>query len=108
TAGAPALPSPVEGSADKLVELLALSNRKRLDAEETSRVLRLLVQGNQAVWGRVLDAIGAMQFDEVVHGERPALQRRVLVERRPLPEEQLALFDELLCHLQRVLEVWGN
>jgi hypothetical protein len=98
----------VDGSAEKLVELLALSNRKRLDAEETLRVLRLLAQGSEAVWGRALDAIGAMRFEEVLSGERAALRRRVLVEQRPLPEEQLALFEELLCHMERVLGVWGN
>lgn len=105
---APCMASPVDGSADKLVELLALSNRKRLDAEETLRVLRLLAQGSEAVWGRCLDAVGAMKFEEVVAGERAALRRRVLIERRPLPEEQLALFDELLRRVERVLGVWGD
>lgn len=107
-AAVPCVASPVEGSADRLVELLALSNRKRLDADETLRVMRLLAQGSEAVWGRSLDAMGAMQFDEVVVGDRAALRRRVLVEQRPLPEDQLPLFDELLCHVQQVLSVWGN
>lgn len=105
---APSLASPVEGSADKLVELLALSNRKRLNGEETLRVMRLLTQGCDAVWGRVVEAIGSLQFEEVVSGERAALRRRVLVEQRPLPEDQLPLFEELLHQMERVLGVWGH
>lgn len=104
----PSVASPVDGSADKLVELLALSNRKRLTDEETLRVVRLLAQGCEGVWGRVLDAIGALRFEEVVTGDRAALRRRVLVEQRPLPEDQVPLFDELLRHIERVLGVWGH
>lgn len=105
---APSVASPVDGSADKLVELLALSNRKRLNGEETLRVMRLLTQGSEAVWGRVVEAVGSLQFEDVVSGERAALRRRVLVEQRSLPEDQLPLFEELLRQMERVLGVWGN
>ncbi len=105
---APFIPSPVEGSAEKLVELLALSNQKRLNRDEIVRVMTLLTQGCEGPWKRVVDALGAMQFEVLSGGSKAALHRRVFVEVRALSDEERPVLDDVLQRIARVLSVWGH
>ena len=105
---APFTPSPVEGSAEQLVELLAFSNRQRLDAQETLSVLRLLCRGSSYPWAQLLAAFGAMRSESVLSKDGRSTVRQVWLELKPTAEELAPLLEDLLERLGAVLSVWGQ
>jgi type VI secretion system protein ImpG len=106
---APFVPSPVEGSSEQLVELLAFSNRQQLDARETTSVLGLLCRGSSYPWAQLISAFGAMSFASVLSNDgRSTLRRQISLELKATPEELAPLLDDLLECLSTVLGAWGQ
>jgi type VI secretion system protein ImpG len=106
---APFVSSPVDGSAEQLVELLAFSNRQQLDAQETMSVLRLLCRGSAYPWAQLLAAFGAMRSESVLSKDgHSTLVRQVSFELKPIAEELRPLLEDLLERLASVLSAWGH
>ncbi len=103
------VPSPVEGSVDRLVELLALSNRSRLEREEVLKVARLICSGTEPPWSRLVEALGGMTVSEEPTPEGTGiLIRRFTFEVRPIGEELEPLLDDFFEWIGRVLSEWGG
>jgi type VI secretion system protein ImpG len=101
--------SPVEGSSEQLVELLAFSNRRELDAEETMSVLRLLCRGSGYPWAPLIAAFGAMRAESVLSKDgHSTVKRQISLELKATAEELAPLVDDLIERLATVLSVWGQ
>lgn len=101
--------SPVEGSSEQLVELLAFSNRRELDAKETTSVLRLLCRGSGYPWAQLIAAFGAMHSESVLSRDgHSTIRRQISLELAATAEELTPLLDDLLERLATVLSAWGQ
>lgn len=104
---APFLPSPVEGAPDKLLELLALTNREKLALEDLKRLVKLLSAGADSSWWSLVECVESVSWRE-----RPAYEAKdgtrleVTLRCRTPGEDSKPLLEDLVDQIEIVLNAW--
>lgn len=104
---ASSLPSPLTNAPDKLLELLALTNREKLSLEDLKRLLNLLSAGADVPWRSVVECVESLSWKE-----RPADPTRggtyleATLRCRSLGDEGQPLLEDLIAQVEVVLNAW--